>query len=1059
MLAEDMNFNPISQISYVILRKSSRISAILVVTMVFNAITALAQQSDVYTDPAISYKDGIALFQQQKYGAAQEKLRMAIADFEKPGASSNHLMLLDALYFDARCSKILLHPDAEKLFIDLINNYEENATTRLACFYLADLYYDQKKYDKAITWYKKVDPADLSASEKAEYTFQSGFSYFYKKEFDKAGPMFNEVRRQQGTYYYPANYYYGYIAYKEGNYKEALSALKEVEKSSLYHTIVPYYIANIYYREEKYDEVISYTTGFSSTDNLQYAAEMQQLTGKAYFEKGQYDKAMPYFTAYLNATPRLGKADIYQIGYCQYKTKNFKDAISSFKELNVFADSLGQNAMYLLGDCYLRTDERNNARLAFEQASKMKFDLFVRENAAFQFAKLSYELSYHDVAVSALQDFIMAYPKSSLVAEAKELLSLEFLSTKNYKEALTVLRSMDARSAVMRKAYQKIAYSRATELYNNKEYKDAVLTFDESLKSPVDEALQAAAYFWKGQSYYKQQQYQEAIAALSQFFDLQRSAVSLPPAVTYANANYTLGYCYLKQGAYSNALDYFQRVTKSMSGSTQTAAKDMEADASLRSADCNFVLKNYSSAMELYKMVSDNRMQGADYALYQQSIILGLQNKTAEKRTTLKSLIAGFPTSIYMDDALFELASTDLTVPAYQDAAVAFKQIITQYPKSSYVSKAHLKLGLIYYNLDKDDEALTEYKWVIEKYPKSPEGNEALNGVKEIFTAQGNAQGYLDFVKGMSNISITDAVKDSVMYQAAENKYSKNDCSAAIREFSNYLAAFPAGAFALHAHFYRAECLFRQDEYESAFTDYSYVAAQPPSRFTEKSLLNAARISYTQKKDYHSAFNYYQALNENAEFKANSLEASKGMMYSAYYLKQYGDVLAAAQRVLTAENAKNADLLEAHYYQAKVYEDQNELTKAFAEYAIVSKEKSLTGAEASYRMAEIYYRQRNLTAAEEQCYALLKQKPGYDYWIAKSYLLIADIFESDSDYFQAKSTLQSIIDNYKGADEIVGVARDKLAKVVEKESAQSRVKAENENNDMELDSIPGADFK
>jgi TolA-binding protein len=49
----------------------------------------------------------------------------------------------------------------------------------------------------------------------------------------------------------------------------------------------------------------------------------------------------------------------------------------------------------------------------------MNFDPFVKENASFQFAKLSYELGYHDVSVKVLQDFISDYPKSSLAPEAK----------------------------------------------------------------------------------------------------------------------------------------------------------------------------------------------------------------------------------------------------------------------------------------------------------------------------------------------------------------------------------------------------------------------------------------------------------------------------------------------------------------------------------------------------------------------------------------------------------------------------------------------------------------
>lgn len=1032
--------------------------AAIVILMVFG-FSLKAQQTNIYTDPASDYKAGLSLFQQQNFGAAQEAFRKAIATYRQQDLAANHLQLIDAYYFDARCSKALNRPDAEKLFIDLVSGHEENATTRMAYFHLADLYFQQKKYDKALTWFRKVDPADLSAEENTQYEFQLGFSYFYKKNFEKAKPLFADVKKQKGNYYYPANYYYAYIAYQDGEMTDALSAFKEAENTDLYRNIVPYYIANIYFLQKKYDEVIRYTNGLANNDKLQYALEFRQLTGKAYFEKGQYSQAMPYFTEYLAGTPKISKADIYQIGYCQYKTGKYADAINSFKELNALDDSLGQNALYLMADCYLKTGEKKNARLAFEEASKLSFDPFVTEHASFQCAKLAFELNYHDVAAKSLQDFLKTYPSSSFAAEAKELLSLEFLSTKNYEDALSVIRSMDSRNAAIRKAYQKVAYSRATELFNENKMEECISILNESLKNPVDASLQAAAYFWKGEAYYKQQQYTEAIASFSQFNEFLTGKLNLPAHVSKISADYDIGYCYLNQQLYSNASQYFQKVMNTTSGAAGGDQQKLWTDATLRNADCGFVLKNYSAALESYKSIASRKLPGADYALFQQAIILGLQNKTTEKLATLKNIISDYPASIYIDDAIYESGTTYLSVPAYQDAAAAFGRIISEYPKSNYVSKAHLKMGLIYFNLSKEEDALREYRWVLSKYPKSPEGAEALNGVKEIFTGQGNAQAYLDFVKGIPNVDVSDAVKDSVMYQAAENKYAGGDCTAAIRGFTSYLDAFPSGIFALHAHFYRAECLFKIQDNEKAYQDYEYVASQPTSRFTEKSLLNAARISYVEKRDYQSAYNHYKALRENAEFKANYLEAAKGMMYSAWYLNHYNDVIAAAQWVLSAENAKPADFTEAHYYLAKVYDAQDQLTKAFAEYQNVANEKSVVGAEAGYRMAEIYFRQNNLKAAEEQCYAMLKQKPGYDYWIAKSYLLIADIFNANGDYFQAKATLQSIIDNYKGADEIVATASQKLEQVKAKEASQSRLKQDESQNEMELDSIPANNLR
>jgi hypothetical protein len=44
-----------------------------------------------------------------------------------------------------------------------------------------------------------------------------------------------------------ANYYYGFIAFGEKNYKEALSCFKIAETEATYAKVVPFYIAEIYY--------------------------------------------------------------------------------------------------------------------------------------------------------------------------------------------------------------------------------------------------------------------------------------------------------------------------------------------------------------------------------------------------------------------------------------------------------------------------------------------------------------------------------------------------------------------------------------------------------------------------------------------------------------------------------------------------------------------------------------------------------------------------------------------------------------------------------------------
>lgn len=59
----------------------------------------------------------------------------------------------------------------------------------------------------------------------------------------------------------------------------------------------------------------------------------------------------------------------------------------------------------------------------------------------------------------------------------------------------------------------------------------------------------------------------------------------------------------------------------------------------------------------------------------------------------------------------------------------------------------------------------------------------------------------------------------------------------------------------------------------------------------------------------------------------------------------------------------------------------------------------------------------------------------HQYWLAKSFLLLSDIYVINKDSFQAKANLQSVIDNYDNAnDGIIEEAKLKLSLIVAKEN-------------------------
>ena len=87
------------------------------------------------------------------------------------------------------------------------------------------------------------------------------------------------------------------------------------------------------------------------------------------------------------------------------------------------------------------------------------------------------------------------------------------------------------------------------------------------------------------------------------------------------------------------------------------------------------------------------------------------------------------------------------------------------------------------------------------------------------------------------------------------------------------------------------------------------------------------------------------------------------------------------------------------------------------EFGIVTRlSQGTDAAEAQYYLARIAFDRSDLPQAEKMAFALINGYPSADYWRVKSFLLLSDIYAAGGNVFQARQTLQSIIDNYEGED-------------------------------------------
>lgn len=1000
--------------------------------MVFTSFYSFAQRTTIYVNEDEAYKNGVDLYNKEKYVAAQKEFRTIIS---KQAAHSE--IRVNAEYYNALCAIELFNGDAEFLISSFVTNHSESPKVVFAQYAYGNFLYRKKRYKDALEQLEKVKPSQLSNDQRTEYYFKKAYCHFQENEFEKALPYFEQVKDVENKFTASATYYHAHILYTQKKYETALKGFLKLTENENFAPVVPYYIAQIYFLQAKYQQVTEYAPALLDSSNTKRTPEIAHLIASSYYKLKKYGEAIPFYEKFIEKGSQIQRDDYYELAYCCYKTKQNDKAIENFKKVSSTTDSLGQLAYYNLANCYLNKNEKKFARSSFGSAADLDFDLEIKEDALFSFAKLSYELSLnpYNEAIRALEDYIKKYPESSRVDEAYQFLTNIYLATKNYQQAINSIEKIKSKNLEQQYAYQKACYFRGVELFNDTQYAEAILLFTKSFTYPKDKNINALAEFWKAESNYRLNNFEGAIENYTKF-------IFEPNAVLTEqlnNAHYGIGYSYFKKEDYTNAAIWFRKFT---AYKDEKNTKKLN-DAFARTGDCYFITKDLLNAIVYYDEALKIKSTSNDYPLFQKASSLGIQAKYDQKTELLNQLIKEYPKSSYIDDAKYELGNTYLAQNKNEEAIVAFKNVIKDYPNSSYVKKSLLKLSLVYYNQDKNDLALQTQQQILTSYPNTTEATEALSGMRNIYVEQGNVDDFENFLKANPALSLSTNALDSTKYEAAENRYMKGDFEGAGNDFKNYISKFPNGQFLLNANYYFADCANRLGNFNDALIGYDFVIAKPKNTFTERSLLNAARIKFKQEK-YQEAILNYSELEKTAEIAGNLNESKIGLMRSYNKLEQCENASERATKLLNTDKIANEIIYESHLIIAKCLLKQQNDSAAFKQLSTLIKlTKNELGAEAKYLLAEIYYRQKNYKQTEVTCFELVNQIPAYDYWIAKSFILLSDVYVATNDNFQAKQTLQSIIDNYEG-EELLAIAKQKLKSIEDAEKALEEKKKQEE---------------
>jgi TolA-binding protein len=948
---------------------------------------------------------GMELFNKEKYPAA---IRL-FDSFVRNGDKSNLILIADAEYYSSIAALKLFNPDAEYRMMMFIYTHPESPRINDARLELGNYFYQNKNFRKAADYYGTVNRQELKSDKLPEYFFRFGYSLYIKGDQSKALLMFSEIKDIDTEYTQPAVYYFSQIAYEQKMYQTALEGFVRLKADETFGSIVPFYIVQILYMQKDYDGILSMAPDLLKSAGKTRAVELYRFIGDAYYSKENYKEALPYLEKYSAGAKASGREDKYELGYCYYKTGDIDKAIKLFLEIGVKNDLLSQNIWDILGDCYLQKGDKQRSRLAFGEASVMNFDKKIKEESLYNFAKLTYETAYAPFgeAIAAFQEYIDLYPGSKRIQEVYDYLVGTFMQIKNYKAALAALDKIGNKDSRLEEAYQKVAFFRGLELFKNLEIDASISMFDKSLKyEKYNTQIRARATYWRGEANYRLGHYDLAKDDYMLFMGLPGSTL----LSEYNLVKYNLGYTFFNLKDYTNALNNF----KAFESGAGNPRPEVIADAKNRIADCYYIATNYSSAIDYYDKVIAYGNLDVDYAMFQKGFSLGLINDTKGKINVLTALIQKFPSSTFVPDAIFERGRAYLVLEDFKNGESDFNTIISNYSGSSFVPRSIVQLGLLYYNIGENEKAISQYKKVIENYKSTPEARDAMTGLRNTYVDLNEVDAYFAYVKTLDGYGDINLVqKDSLLYMSGENLFMTGKYDKATDVLKSYLSEFPEGSFKQNAQYYLAECLRSAGKNDEALKLYIEVSDEPNNQFLEQSLIIASSMLY-DKEDYTASLSYYEKLEKVSSSDANTLISLKGELKSAYQAGDAQKTIIAAGKIINLPNIPEELAREATFMSAKANYSLNNFDDALRDFRKVATEvTSVEGAESKYRVAELLNKKDKPAEAEKVITEFIDQKSPHQFWMARVFLLLADISIKKGDSLQARATLQSLKDYYK----------------------------------------------
>ena len=814
----------------------------------------------------------------------------------------------------------------------------------------ANIMVSEGNYTEALYVYDKYADAirTMHDAEREETNICKVIALINNEDIDRAEELLGHMQNCT-THQMDMVYYTGYVKYLRGRYAEALEDFQILNQNSDYSRTIPVYMADCYLNTQQPSKALSLLNNQLPLVSLQqadidmsYLHEMQRIRGEAYYDQKNYTKAIEPLGQYVYGVETPKRTALYKLGLAYMGTQEYAKAAPLLsRSADIYTDEMAQSSWLNAGICYVYSQNKRQAQIAFQQASEMTASTALQEEALYNYALTLHEgntMGFGE-SVNVFERFLNQFPQSAYASSVSKHLSEVYFTTKNYPAALASINKIKNPSREILNAKQRVLYNLGVQEFIAGKYPETDAYMNQAIDLGSNEA-----YYIKGESEYRQGKLQQAMTDLHRYINNAQRTQN-----NYGQAIYTLAYAYFKQKKYNQALTYFNTFTTTRAASADSKLK---ADALNRLADCQYVNRQYDEAYATYQRAINTNRQMGDYALYQQAFIEGLRGNYEHKVELLSQMTDTYADSPYGADALFEQGRAYIQTGAKQQALQTFATLMSRYPHSQMARSAGNEVGLIYFEAGNTEAALEAYNKVINSYPNTEEAQTALANLKDIYTDMGRVNEYA-----------------SLAQKAGKSLSS--------------------------------------EELDQMISD--------------------AAVRSMQNGEYAQAQKYYQQLSQQTTQADIQMTALEGTLRSSFEAKDYAATAQAATQILQNQKASPNLIGEALIYRAESYIAQGRAAEGVKDLQTLSEDQRTSyGAQANVRLAQYAFDTNQYTAAEQLLNKFIDSGTTHQYWLARAFILLADVYNKTNRAVEAREYLLSLKSNYNENKEINQMINERL---------------------------------